>query len=83
MVLGWNGERKRAVYFGEGLGIFYLVEPRLGPIRGYWRKPTGEEEELGTWSTLEEAYDALEERFARWVKEEGWREDEDPYSPPF
>lgn len=82
MVLGWNGERKRTVYAGEELGLLYLVEPRLGPIRGYWRKPTGEEEELGAWTSLEEAYDALEAWFARWVKGQGWREDED-HSPPF
>lgn len=81
MILGWNGERKRMVYEGEDLGAFYLVEPRVGPIRGYWLKPTGEVEDLGTWEALEEAYEALEERFARWVRETGWVEED--ADPPF
>ncbi len=50
MILGWHGERKRVVYEGEEIGLLYLVEPRVGPIRGYWRRPDGEVEALGEWA---------------------------------
>ncbi len=81
MILGWHGERKRVVYEGEEIGLLYLVEPRIGPIRGYWRRPEGDVEALGEWPTLEDAYHALAERFAD-LAWEVWG-GEEPEEPPF
>lgn len=64
MVLTWFGEKKRVVYEGKDIGVLYLVEPRQGGIRGYWLAPEMTEPvPLGSWATLEEAYEAMDQFF--------------------
>ncbi|MGC8876506.1 hypothetical protein [Thermus sp.] len=76
-VLRLDGSRKRQVYetpVGEG----WIQEWPTGRCRAWWEGPGGEREDLGDFPSLEEAYEALEEAFARRVREAGLEEDLDP-----
>jgi len=80
MILRFDGSRKRRVYetpMGEG----WIQEWPTGRCRAWWEGPGGEREDLGDFPSLEEAYEALAEAFARRVAEAGLEEED--LEPPF
>jgi hypothetical protein len=69
MILRLDGAKKRSVYQGPGLGVWYALEYPTGRTLAWWEGEEGEREEIGDFPTLEEAYEAIEEHFSRKVDE--------------
>jgi hypothetical protein len=69
MILRLDGAKKRSVYQGPGLGVWYALEYPTGRTLAWWEGEEGEREEIGDFPTLEEAYEAIEAHFSRKVDE--------------
>jgi hypothetical protein len=69
MILRLDGAKKRSVYQGPGLGVWYALEYPTGRTLAWWEGEEGEREEIGDFPTLEEAYEAIEEHFSRRMDE--------------
>jgi hypothetical protein len=65
MILRLDGAKKRSVYQGPGLGVWYALEYPTGRTLAWWEGEEGEREEIGDFPTLEEAYEAIEAHFSR------------------
>jgi hypothetical protein len=69
VILRLDGAKKRSVYQGPGLGVWYALEYPTGRTLAWWEGEEGEREEIGDFPTLEEAYEAIEDHFSRKVDE--------------
>jgi len=82
MILRLDGAKKRSVYQGPGLGVWYALEYPTGRTLAWWEGEEGEREEIGDFPTLEEAYEAIEDHFSRRMDEIMARLDEDEVLGP-